>query len=50
MTENQSVEFNIRYEDYSEEDYLFNDEAANMSEVLQSYEGFYGSVYWKYRF
>ncbi|MGR5238069.1 MtrB/PioB family decaheme-associated outer membrane protein [Vibrio alfacsensis] len=50
VTESQSVEFNIRYEDYAEEDYLFNNEAANMGEVLQSYEGFYGSVYWKYRF
>lgn len=50
VSESQSVEFNIRYEDYSEEDYLFNNEAANMGEVLQSYEGFYGSVYWKYRF
>ncbi|WP_440890035.1 MtrB/PioB family decaheme-associated outer membrane protein [Vibrio sp. WZ-1] len=50
VSESQSVEFNIRYEDYSEEDYLFNNEAANMGRVLQNYEGLYGSIYWKYRF
>ncbi|MFB1093325.1 MtrB/PioB family decaheme-associated outer membrane protein [Vibrio diabolicus] len=50
VSENQNVQLNLRYEDYSEEDYLFNNETETMGDVLQSYEGLYGGVYWKYRF
>ncbi|HCH1223945.1 MtrB/PioB family decaheme-associated outer membrane protein [Vibrio parahaemolyticus] len=50
VSENQNVQLNLRYEDYSEEDYLFNNETGTMGDVLQSYEGLYGGVYWKYRF
>ncbi len=50
ISDNQSVQFNIRYEDYSEEDYLYNNEVSNMGDVLQDYNGIYGGVYWKYRF
>lgn len=46
----KNVQLNLRYEDYSEEDYLFNNETGTMGDVLQSYEGLYGGVYWKYRF
>ncbi|MGY0615759.1 MtrB/PioB family decaheme-associated outer membrane protein [Vibrio sp. FJH11] len=50
ISDNQNVQLNIRYEDYSEEDYLFNNEVSNMGDVLQDYNGIYGGVYWKYRF
>ncbi len=50
ISENQNVQFNIRYEDYSEDDYLLNSEVSNMGDVLQDYNGIYGGVYWKYRF
>lgn len=50
ISDNQNVELNIRYEDYSEEDYLLNNEVNNMGDVLQDYDGIYGGVYWKYRF
>ncbi len=50
ISENQNVQFNIRYEDYSEDDYLFNNEVSNMGDVLQDYSGVYGGVYWKFRF
>ncbi|MDW1712823.1 MtrB/PioB family outer membrane beta-barrel protein, partial [Vibrio sp. Vb2865] len=50
VSENQNVQLNLRYEDYSEEDYLFNNETGTMGDVLQRYEGLYGGVYWKYRF
>ncbi len=50
ISENQNVQLNIRYEDYSEDDYLFNNEVSNMGDVLQDYNGIYGGVYWKFRF
>ncbi len=50
ISENQNVQLNIRYEDYSEDDYLFNNEVSNMGDVLQDYSGVYGGVYWKFRF
>ncbi|WP_275862348.1 MtrB/PioB family decaheme-associated outer membrane protein [Vibrio sp. CAU 1672] len=50
LSDNQNILINIRYENYDEDDYLFTQEAANMGDVLQSYEGLFGSVYWRYRF
>ncbi len=50
ISENQNVQLNIRYEDYSEDDYLFDNEVNNMGDVLQDYSGVYGGVYWKFRF
>ncbi|WP_423840386.1 MtrB/PioB family decaheme-associated outer membrane protein [Vibrio mytili] len=50
ISENQSVQLNLHYEDYSEKDYLFNNEDYTMGGVLQDYNGIYGGVHWKYRF
>ncbi len=50
VSENQNIQFNVRYEDYSEDDYLFNNEVNNMGDVLQDYNGIYGGVNWKFTF
>ncbi|WGY48758.1 MtrB/PioB family outer membrane beta-barrel protein [Vibrio sp. ABG19] len=49
ISDDQNVLLNIRYEKYRESDYLFVQE-ENMGDVMQSYEGIFGAVYWRYRF
>lgn len=49
ISADQNVLLNIRYEKYTESDYLFVQE-ENMGDVMQSYDGIFGAVYWRYHF
>lgn len=50
LDENQTIRVDMRYENFSEDDYLFNGETANMGDVNQKYDGYFGFVTWEYRY
>jgi hypothetical protein len=48
--EHQSLRLDMRYERFSESDYLFSQDQATLGNVNQEYNGYYAFVAWDYRF
>ncbi|MGR5347762.1 MtrB/PioB family decaheme-associated outer membrane protein [Vibrio mediterranei] len=50
LTEQQTLHLDMRYERFSEFDYLYSQDQATMGDINQNYNGYFAFVGWGYRF